>query len=61
MRECYFGAKEEEAFEDVRNNFCAKYNACQSCGAASSSTKVVGRNEFDDSVQANFCLEIGVQ
>jgi hypothetical protein len=54
MREYYFDVKEEEAFEDVQNYFCAKYNACQSCGAASSSTKVGGRNEFDVSVQVIF-------
>ena len=56
MRECYIAASEEEAFDDVRDILYAKYNAYQSWGVASSSTKVGGREEFDDFMRAKFLV-----
>jgi len=56
MRECYIGATEEEAFDDVRDILYAKYNAYQSWGVASSNTKVGGREEFDDFMRAKFLV-----
>ena len=56
MRECYIGATEEEAFDDVRDILYAKYNAYQSWGVASSSTKIGGREEFDDFMRAKFLV-----
>jgi hypothetical protein len=54
MWECYIGATEEEAFDDVRNILYAKYNAYQSWAWCRAARKLVGSTNLMAACRLNF-------